>query len=96
MKPTTRTEQQSRSAERLLQIEKPIYGGAFLARDEGKAVFVPFVLPGEKARVRILEDKRGYATAEAMEIVTSAAERVAPECRHFGACGGCQYSTRTT
>ena len=56
----------------LVQIEKPIYGGAFLARAEGKAVFVPLTLPGERARVRIVEEKRGYATAEAEEIVAAA------------------------
>ena len=75
----------------LVQIEKPIYGGAFLARIEGKAVFVPMALPGEQERVRMVEDKRGYATAEVEKIVVAAPERVAPGCRHFGACGGCQY-----
>jgi 23S rRNA (uracil1939-C5)-methyltransferase len=75
----------------LVQIEKPIYGGAFLARVEGKAVFVPLALPEEQARVRVIEEKRGYATAEVEEIVAAAAERVTPACRHFGTCGGCQY-----
>ncbi len=75
----------------LIKIEKPIYGGAFLARLEGKAVFVPLTLPGEQVRVRVVEEKRGYATAEVEEIVTAAPERVAPTCRHFGECGGCQY-----
>ena len=75
----------------LVHIEKPIYGGAFLARVEGKAVFVPLTLPGEQARVRITQDKRGYATAEAEEIVAAALERIAPACQHFGACGGCHY-----
>jgi 23S rRNA (uracil1939-C5)-methyltransferase len=77
--------------EALVEIEKPIYGGAFLARIEGKATFVPLTLPGEQARVRIVEEKRGYAVAEPNEIVAQAAERVMPHCRHFGACGGCQY-----
>jgi len=76
---------------RLVQIEKPIYGGAFLAHAEGKAVFVPLTLPGEQARVRLVDEKRGYATAEVEEIVAAGAERIAPACRHFGACGGCQY-----
>jgi 23S rRNA (uracil1939-C5)-methyltransferase len=79
------------AAAQLVQIEKPIYGGAFLARVEGKAVFVPMALPGEQARVRVTEEKRGYATAEVEEIVAAAAERVAPACKHFGTCGGCQY-----
>jgi 23S rRNA (uracil1939-C5)-methyltransferase len=77
--------------EKLVQIEKPIYGGAFLTHSEGKAVFVPLALPGEEARVRIVESKRGYATAEVEEIVTAAAERTRPACRHFGVCGGCSY-----
>jgi 23S rRNA (uracil1939-C5)-methyltransferase len=75
----------------LVRIEKPIYGGAFLARVEGKAIFVPLTLPGEEARVRIVEDKRGYATAEVEEIAAAAPERIAPACRHFGSCGGCHY-----
>ena len=79
----------SRSA--LVEIEKPIYGGAFLARMEGKATFVPLTLPGEQARVRIVEEKRGYAVGEPEEIVAAADNRVAPGCRHFGVCGGCHY-----
>jgi 23S rRNA (uracil1939-C5)-methyltransferase len=75
----------------LVQIEKPIYGGAFLARLDGKAVFVPMALPGEQARVHLTGEKRGYASAEVNEIVTASPQRVAPECRHFGPCGGCAY-----
>ncbi|MGO8757174.1 MAG: 23S rRNA (uracil(1939)-C(5))-methyltransferase RlmD [Terracidiphilus sp.] len=81
----------SRPEAQLVRIEKPVYGGAFLARVEGKAVFVPLVLPGEQARVCVSEEKRGYATAEAVEIIAAAPERVRPACPHFGACGGCQY-----
>jgi 23S rRNA (uracil1939-C5)-methyltransferase len=79
------------SASQIVQIEKPIYGGAFLARAEGKAVFVPLTLPGEQARVRITQSKRGYDTADPDEIITAAPERIAPACPHFGACGGCHY-----
>src|SRR5208337_4402147 len=74
-----------------VQIEKPVYGGAFLARIEGKAVFVPLALPGEQARVRIVDGKRGYATAEVEEIVTASEQRITPACPYFGVCGGCQY-----
>jgi 23S rRNA (uracil1939-C5)-methyltransferase len=77
--------------EALVQIEKPIYGGAFLTRMEGKATFVPLTLPGEEVRVRIMEEKNSYATAEPEEIMNRAPERVMPNCRHFGACGGCHY-----
>jgi 23S rRNA (uracil1939-C5)-methyltransferase len=75
----------------LVRIEKPVYGGAFLARTEGKAVFVPLTLPGEQARVLVVDDKRGYTAAEIDELIEAAPERVAPRCPHFGVCGGCHY-----
>jgi 23S rRNA (uracil1939-C5)-methyltransferase len=75
----------------IVEIEKPLYGGAFLARLEGKAVFVPLTLTGEQARVRITQSKSAYATAEAEEILRTAPERITPACPHFGACGGCHY-----
>jgi 23S rRNA (uracil1939-C5)-methyltransferase len=79
----------------LVQIEKPVYGGAFLARVEGKAVFVPLALPAEQVRIRILEDKRGYATAEVEELIEASPLRIVPGCPHFGACGGCNYQHTT-
>jgi 23S rRNA (uracil1939-C5)-methyltransferase len=79
------------SAVELVEIIKPIYGGAFLARVGGKAVFVPLTLPAEQARVRMTQEKRGYGTAEAEEIVIASPQRILPACRHFGACGGCHY-----
>jgi 23S rRNA (uracil1939-C5)-methyltransferase len=75
----------------LVQIEKPVYGGSCLARLHGKAIFVPLTLPGEQVRIRITQDKRSFATAEAAEIPSPSPLRVTPECRHFGACGGCDY-----
>jgi len=79
------------AAPRLVVIDKPVYGGAFLARLDGKAVFVPLTLPGEEASIRIVEDRRGYATAEAEQIVNISPARIAPKCPHFGVCGGCHY-----
>jgi 23S rRNA (uracil1939-C5)-methyltransferase len=75
----------------LVEIEKPVYGGAFLARVEGKALFVPLVLPGEQVRVRVTENKSGYSTAELVGVVTASAERIRPMCPYFGTCGGCNY-----
>ena len=91
--PSRSTDASAASADRLLlvQIEKPIYGGAFLARTAGKAVFVPLGLPGERARVRIVEEKRSYAAVEVEQILAPAPERIAAPCPHFGTCGGCQY-----
>lgn len=74
-------------------IEKPIYGGNFLARHDDKVIFVPFVLSGEEAKVQLIEEKakRGYALAELAEVAMPSPERIAPRCPHFGPCGGCNY-----
>ncbi|HEY6445475.1 MAG TPA: class I SAM-dependent RNA methyltransferase [Acidobacteriaceae bacterium] len=74
-----------------LRIEKPIYGGAGLAREGGKAVFVPFTLPGETVEARIAEDHGGYAQAELEAVIEPSPARVAAPCPSFGACGGCHY-----
>jgi 23S rRNA (uracil1939-C5)-methyltransferase len=81
----------------LLNIEKLIYGGDGLARlppdthGRGKAVFVPFVLAGEKIEAALTEEKPGFARAQAVTIVEPSPSRVAPLCPHFSRCGGCHY-----
>ncbi len=75
----------------LVEITKPLYGGQFLARLEGKAMFVPLTLPGEQTRVRITEEKKSYSVAEPLEVVLPSRDRTAPTCQHFGVCGGCNY-----
>ncbi|HEX3986825.1 MAG TPA: 23S rRNA (uracil(1939)-C(5))-methyltransferase RlmD [Acidobacteriaceae bacterium] len=74
-----------------LRIEKAIYGGAGLARVEGKAVFVPFALPGELVEAAIAEENKSYATAELVEVLEPSADRHAAPCPYFGRCGGCHY-----
>lgn len=48
-------------------------------------LFVPYALPGERLRVRPLDEGR----ASIVEILSPASGRVTPACRHFGRCGGC-------
>ena len=68
------------------------YGGDAMGRlEDGRAVFVPFGLPGERVRVRLREEKRGFARAELVEILEASPKRIAPRCVHFGICGGCHY-----
>jgi 23S rRNA (uracil1939-C5)-methyltransferase len=81
----------------IFTIEKLVYGGDGLARlpaDEhgrGKAVFVPFVLPGEKIEASLLEQKPGFARARANQILEASAHRIEPQCPYFTRCGGCHY-----
>jgi 23S rRNA (uracil1939-C5)-methyltransferase len=68
------------------------YGGDAMGRlEDGRAVFVPFGLPGERVRVRLTEEKRGFARGELVEILEASPYRIIPRCKHFGTCGGCHY-----
>ncbi len=70
----------------------PTYGGEAMGRlEDGRAVFVAFGLPGETVRVRLTEQKRGFARATLLEVLTPSPQRILPRCVHFGICGGCHY-----
>ena len=85
----------------LLTIEKLIYGGDGLSRlpadatGRGKAVFIPFVLSGEKIEATLTEQKPGFARATADKILEPSPHRITPGCPHFTACGGCHYQQTT-
>ena len=72
-------------------IEKLIYGGDGLAHHEGSTVFVPFVLPAERAAVSPVEQKKKFVRARLERVIEASPERVEPRCQHFGDCGGCDY-----
>ena len=70
-----------------VRIDKWVYGGAGLARTDGRVTLTPFVLPGERARVTLHEGVR----ADLVEVLEPSTERVAPPCPLFARCGGCHY-----
>jgi len=72
-------------------LEKLTYGGEAMGRYAGKAIFVPFGLPGETVRARITEERKNFARAELLDVLTASPARIAPRCVHFGKCGGCAY-----
>ncbi len=82
-----------------LRMEKAVYGGASLARVPpdgpqdlaGKAVFVPFALPGELVEATIASDRRSYIKATLNSVLEPSPARITPGCEYYGRCGGCHY-----
>lgn len=64
--------------------------GEGVAAYEGTTLFVPGLLEGERALVKVLavKDKTAYGKVE--ELYTPAEQRVRPACEVFSKCGGCQ------
>jgi len=74
-----------------LQIEDVAFGGKGVAREQSKAVFIPFTIDGELVSAKITREKKQFAEAEVVDLRKSSPHRVEPTCPYFGRCGGCAY-----
>ncbi|MDP2530182.1 MAG: TRAM domain-containing protein [Candidatus Palauibacterales bacterium] len=74
-----------------LAIESVAAGGDGVAREpEGRVVFVPSAAPGDRVRVRVMEDHASYLRARLEAVLEPGPGRVWPSCPYYGACGGCR------
>ena len=62
---------------------------------DGYTVFVPFMIVGERARVKINYVKGSVAYGDVVELIAPSDERTQTSCIHFGKCGGCALSHMT-
>lgn len=74
-----------------LTISDIAFGGEGVGRAGEFVVFVPFVAPGEEVEVELTEVKKRFARAKLLRLIGQSPDRIAPRCRYFGDCGGCQY-----
>jgi 23S rRNA (uracil1939-C5)-methyltransferase len=74
-----------------LQIEGIAFGGKGLAREHGKAIFVPFTIDGEVVSAKVVREKKQFAQAEIIDLHKVSPHRIEPRCPYFGRCGGCAY-----
>jgi 23S rRNA (uracil1939-C5)-methyltransferase len=66
-----------------ITLEKLTYGGDAMGRlPDGRAVFVPFGLPGETVRIRLTQEKQNFARGEILEILKPSPDRIEPKCKH--------------
>lgn len=74
-----------------LEIESLTNLGLGLGRIDGWVVMVPFVLPGERVRVRIFRNFQNYSDADLLEVLRASPDRVPAKCPLYQTCSGCQY-----
>ena len=60
-----------------------------VCRHEGMAVFVPGLLPGERALVRIVKPEKRYAFGRVEKLLEKSPSRAEPFCPIYKRCGGC-------
>ncbi|WP_256729166.1 class I SAM-dependent RNA methyltransferase [Treponema parvum] len=66
-----------------------VLGGDCIGQIDGKTIFVPFAVPGEKLKIETVSCKRDYETAKIVDILESSAHRIKPPCKFYEICGGC-------
>jgi 23S rRNA (uracil1939-C5)-methyltransferase len=81
---TITTERPARGELLTLDVESLAYGGKGIARRNGYVVFVAGALPGDRVTAEITKAKRGYAEADARELLRPSPDRVEPRCDHGG------------
>lgn len=82
-----------------VDVENVAAGGWCVARhlfpgdDRPRVIFVRHTLPGERVRVRIIEETSRFLRGDAVEVLKASPDRVTPPCPYAGPgrCGGCDW-----
>jgi 23S rRNA (uracil1939-C5)-methyltransferase len=76
-----------------LELTAMAHGGTALGRHEGRVIFVPYAIPGERVRVELVEEHQRWARARLLDVLRPSSHRVQAPCPYFGQdkCGGCQW-----
>ena len=69
--------------------------GMGVARLDGRVVFVPHTIMGERWQVRLEKVNKNVAWGRGVELLEASPERVEPDCPLMGRCGGCQFRHMT-
>ena len=71
-------------------VEKTGSNGEGILKNGDYTVFVPYALPEEKIKYKVLKVKKNICFAKLIELYVPSEERVRPKCRVYEKCGGCQ------
>jgi tRNA/tmRNA/rRNA uracil-C5-methylase (TrmA/RlmC/RlmD family) len=79
--------------ELVVDISAVAHGGHFVARHEGRVIFVRHAISGEKVRVRVTEISKSFARADSIEVIKESTSRIVPACEFArpDGCGGCDF-----
>ncbi|WP_375752617.1 23S rRNA (uracil(1939)-C(5))-methyltransferase RlmD [Vibrio sp. HN007] len=72
-----------------IKVERLDHHGAGIGYIGKKPVFIEGALPGEEVLTQLTESKSKYSRGNLIKILKESPKRVAPFCKHYGECGGC-------
>lgn len=74
-----------------IEISDLNHDGQGVGRWDGRVVFVPDTVPGDRLLVRLVRVKPQYAYGKLHELIKPSPHRVRPSCIVADKCGGCQW-----
>jgi 23S rRNA (uracil1939-C5)-methyltransferase len=76
-----------------IKLNAMAHGGYAIGPHNRRATFIPYAIPGEVLRARIVNTQGAVDFAQGVALLDASADRVYPRCQHFGPgrCWGCQW-----
>lgn len=73
-------------------IKDTAYGGYGVGTmPDGRVIFVPHTVTGDRVLCRVVEDKKNFTYGELAEVIKKSPFRGESYCPHIGECGGCVF-----
>ncbi len=79
------------SEEKEIEIFDISYNGSGVGRKDGKVVFVPKTLLGEKVTYSSNRNTSSFTVGDLKKVIEPSADRILPKCPYYGVCGGCAF-----
>ena len=79
-----------KNEERLGEVVSLGANGEGVLRENQYVIFVPYSLPGEKIKYKVLKVAKNIVYGKLLEVIVPSNNRVQPVCPVFTKCGGCQ------
>ena len=65
--------------------------GCGIGKYNGFVIFVPFSAVNDRLKVRIVKVNKSHCYGKIEEITVPSPDRITPDCKAFGKCGGCDF-----
>jgi 23S rRNA (uracil1939-C5)-methyltransferase len=75
-----------------IELTASSFGGDSIGKlPDGKTIFIPFGIAGERVEVEIVDSKKNFARGRIKRVLRESPKRIKARCPHFMECGGCHY-----
>ena len=75
--------------EEIIKIEKFDHQGRGIGKINDRIVFVPYSIPGDEVKIKIVKEKKNYCEAVVIDYIKKDSKHIKNDCPYYKICGGC-------